>query len=226
MASGAMRVEIGFSRHGITDCDAGDFVGEAQACIAIALMEKGNEVRDSTVPQIEPRHSFVGPAPTDDRTDQFSLLIMVHQHRAQQVRPGVAASGFLAMTERAVAAVEVLAPRYGRRILVWGQVRINARERLVDGSRVCGFGVVAFGSFFSCAADRVGQKIKIASNPHSMTSAKRSAIVFAELAWRFERKGFSLNMFNPSAEDFLGATSSSPPEGTFHIQPIRLLCNR
>jgi hypothetical protein len=55
--------------------------------IAIALMEKGNEVRDLSVPQIEARHSFAGPALADYRTDQFSLLIMVHQHRAEQVRP-------------------------------------------------------------------------------------------------------------------------------------------
>src|ERR1700687_4501301 len=97
-----------------------------------------------------------------------------------------------------------------------------------DSSMVPAFAgadAVAFGSFFSCAVDRAGQKIKIASNPQRMTSFKRSAFIFAELAWRFERKGVSLNMFNPSAEDFLGATSSSPPGEMFHIQPTRLLCN-
>src|ERR1700740_753978 len=88
-----------------------------------------------------------------------------------------------------------------------------------------GSGAVAFGSFFSCAVDRAGQKIEIASNPHRIASVKDCTFVFAELSWRFERKGFSLNMFNPSAEDFLGATSSSPPEGMFHIQQTRLLYN-
>src|SRR6516165_9547129 len=108
MATGTMRFEIGFPGQWITDCDAGDFVGEPQASIAIALMEKRHEVRDLTVRQIEARHSFAGPALVDDRTDQFSLLIMVHQHRAEEVRPRVAASSFVAMTERAVGAVEIL----------------------------------------------------------------------------------------------------------------------
>src|SRR5215469_9767079 len=44
------------------------------------------------------------------------------------------------MTENAFGAIEILTTRYGRRILIWGQVRINAAERLVDGFRVCGFG--------------------------------------------------------------------------------------
>src|SRR5215831_18040815 len=82
-----------------------------------------------------------------------------------------------------------------------------------------------FGSFFSCAVDEAAHKIKIASNPRIKTSAKRSAFVFAELALRFERKGFSLSMFNPSAEDLSGATSSSPPGRMFRIQLTKLLCN-
>src|SRR6516162_7210589 len=48
-------------------------------------------------------------------------------------------------------------------------------------------------------------------------SDKRSAFVFAGLARRSEGEGVSLCMFNPSSEDFLGATNSSPPEGMFHI---------
>lgn len=88
-----------------------------------------------------------------------------------------------------------------------------------------GSDAVVFGFFFSCAVDGAGQKIEIVSKPLRITSVKRSAFVFAKLAWRFERRGFSLNMFNPSEEDFLGATSFSPPEGMFHIQRTRLLCN-
>src|SRR6516162_8659985 len=113
MASGTVRFEIDSSGQWITDCDVGNFVGEAQACIAIALMEEGHEVRDLTVRQMKGRHSFAGPALADYRSDQFSLFIMVHQHRAEQVRPGVAAGSRAAMTERAVGTVDVLATRYG-----------------------------------------------------------------------------------------------------------------
>src|SRR5262245_10400650 len=84
--------------------------------------------------------------------------------------------------------------------------------------------VVALGSFFSCAVDRA-QNIDIASNPLIKTAAERSVFLFAELARKFERKGFSLCMFNPSAEGFLGATGSSPLGRMFHIQRTRLLCN-
>src|SRR5215472_7473282 len=139
MATGTMRFEIGLSGQWIAGCHDGDFVGEAKARILIALMEKGNKVRDLIVPQMEGRHSFTGPALTDYRADQFALLIMAHQHRTEQVWPGVASSGLLAMTECAVGAVEVLAARYGRRILVWGQVRIDLPERLFQGSGVCRF---------------------------------------------------------------------------------------
>src|SRR6516225_8117499 len=82
-----------------------------------------------------------------------------------------------------------------------------------------------FGSFFSCAVDEAAHEIKIARNPRIKTAAKRSVFVFAELARKFEKKEFSLSMFNPSAEDLSGATSSSPPGRMFRIQLTRRLCN-
>src|SRR5262249_17147283 len=87
-----------------------------------------------------------------------------------------------------------------------------------------GSDVGVFGSFFSCAVDEAAHKVKIASNPR-IKAAKRSAFVFAELAPRFERRGFPLSMFNPSAEGLSGTPSSSPPGRMFRIQPTRLLCN-
>src|SRR6516162_9507992 len=92
-------------------------------------------------------------------------------------------------------------------------------------SEFAGFGAIPFWSVFSCAVDGPGQKVKIARDLHKAKPIKPRAFVFTELARRFERKRFSLNMFNPSAADFLGATSSSPPGRMFRIQPTRLLCN-
>jgi hypothetical protein len=88
--------------------------------VSVARVQECGYVGNLLRCQAEFRHAFIRPPTKDDGSNQLTVLVMVHQKRADQVRTAIAAICFFAMTEAAGLTEQSVTAIDGRLIWRWG----------------------------------------------------------------------------------------------------------